>query len=218
MKISISNKLKELYPPISLGILHYHGNVTSSSEQIINYLDATNGSLMGEYTLESIAQNKHIASTREAYKALGKSPTQYRNASEAMLRRIVKGSGLYHINNIVDINNIISILSGYSIGSYDVSKIKGFLELRHAEKNAHYSGIGKGDINIEHLPVLYDELGAVGNPTSDSQRAMIQLGEHEIISIIYSFDGVSELDFWMKKFGELLENLCNVRGIEMWSL
>lgn len=218
MKITISNELKAIYPPISLGVLHYYANVTNSSKQLINQLDNTINSLIEKYSLETIAENEHIESTRQAYKALGKSPSEYRNAAEAMLRRIIKGLGLYHINNIVEVNNIVSISSGYSIGSYDVSKIQGNIELRHAPNDEHYTGIGKGDIHIGHLPVLYDELGPVGNPTSDNRRAMIQLGEQEIVSIIYSFDGTSELGLWMKKFAKLLDDFCNVRGIEMYSL
>ena len=39
-----------------------------------------------------------------------------------MLRRIIKQKGLYQINNIVDINNYMSISSGYTVGSYMLEK------------------------------------------------------------------------------------------------
>ncbi|CUH97254.1 hypothetical protein P22_3381 [Propionispora sp. 2/2-37] len=81
-----------------------------------------------------------------------------------MLRCIVKGNGLYHINNIVETNNLVSISSGYSIGSYDVSCLSGNITLHRALDGASYEGIGKGAINIEHLPTLYDDIGAFGNP------------------------------------------------------
>lgn len=35
-----------------------------------------------------------------------------------MLRRIVKGNGLYKINNVVEVNNIIFITTEYSVRSY----------------------------------------------------------------------------------------------------
>ena len=133
-----------------------------------------------------------------------------------MLRRVVKGSGLYHISNVVEVNNYISISSGYSIGSYDLSEVHGMIELRRAEDGAHYDGIGKGRVNIEHLPVLYDELGAFGNPTSDSRRAMIQNGNRDVCSILYGFDGREELKPWMEQFSNMLEQYCGVHGIEAW--
>lgn len=216
MKISISDEIKKLCPEAALGVLHYRVNVKPSSEQLLQTLEGIVSKLSGEYSIERIAQNPHIASTRRAYKALGKSPQEYRNAAEAMLRRIVKGFGLYHINNVVEVNNCISISSGYSIGSYDLSGLHGSIELRRAEDGAHYAGIGKGSINIEHLPVLYDEEGPFGNPSSDSRRAMIQNGNCEVYSILYSFDGHEGLKSWMERFSDMLEQYCEVKEIENW--
>lgn len=75
--------------------------------------------------MDTIAKHPHIAATRQAYKALGASPHEHRNAAEAMLRRVVKQAGLYHINNVVEVNNLISISSGYAIGSYDLDQLQG---------------------------------------------------------------------------------------------
>ena len=216
MKISISEELKKICPAASLGILQYKAKVTESSDQLLCQLDSSIQQIISEQTMESIQKMPHIWSTRQAYRAFGKAPSEYRNASEAMLRRILKGQGLYHINNVVEVNNIVSISSGYSIGSYDVGKLQGPLELRHADENTHYAGIGKGSINIGNLPVIYDDLGAVGNPTSDSRRAMVQPGDRELISILYSFDGPGDLNQWLETFAALLKKYCSVSDIQMW--
>lgn len=216
MKISISDKVYTICPRTALGVLSYSATVVPSTQELITLFEDVVATLFREYSIEKIAQNPHITATRQAYKALGKSPHEYRNAAEAMLRRIVQGKGLYHINNIVEVNNLISITSGYSIGSYDTNQLKGNIELRRAESGAHYDGIGKASINIEYLPTLYDELGAFGNPSSDSRRAMIQPGDHDIVTIFYSFDGAEELDQWMEKFALYLKNYCGVIRIEKW--
>ena len=96
----------------------------------------------------------------------GKVSHEYRNAAEAMLRRLVKGSGLYRINNVVDINNLVSVSSGYSIGSYGISELHGPVTLRQAPEDTHYAGIGKDSVNIGFLPVLYDDEG----PSKSNQR------------------------------------------------
>ncbi|OZV12054.1 hypothetical protein CIW83_11495 [Tissierella sp. P1] len=214
MKISISDEVYSLSPRTALGVLSYRAMVESSSQEFLELFEITVATLSREYSIEEIAKNPHIISTRQAYKALGKSPQEYRNAAEAMLRRIVKGKGLYHINNIVDVNNLISITSGYSIGSYDTKQLKGDIELRRAENGSHYAGIGKDNVNIEYFPTLYDALGAFGNPSSDNRRAMIQLGERDIITVIYSFDGADELDYWMEKLSSYLTNYCGVIKVE----
>lgn len=218
MKISIANEIKTLCPGTALGVLHYKVTVEPSSTRLLDLFDSTIAKLSKEYTLDAIVQNPHIAATRQAYKALGKSPHEYRNAAEAMLRRIVKNAELYHINNVVEVNNLISVSSGYSIGSYDLGELKGAAELRRAEDGARYDGIGKGSVNIEHLPVLYDELGPFGNPSSDSRRAMIQNGSRDIVSILYSFDGREGLKPWIEQFSRNLDQYCGVRGIEIWSV
>lgn len=218
MKLSISEELYDRCPGAALGLLRCRAGVRESSEELLKRFQEAVDGLAYEYTMEMIAKNAHIAATRSAYRALGKSPHEYRGAAEAMLRRIVKGQGLYHINNVVEVNNLISVTSGYSIGSYDLGELEGDIELRRAENGAHYEGIGKGSVNIAHLPVLYDALGAFGNPTSDSRRAMIRAGQREILSVIYSFDGVAGVGEWLEKFAALLEQHCGGSGIEVWTV
>src|SRR5574344_1680857 len=90
MKISVSNEIRVLCPGVALGVLHYKVNVEPSSPELLEFFACELEKLSAKYTLERIAQNPHIASTRQASKALGKSPHDYRNAAEAMLRRVVK--------------------------------------------------------------------------------------------------------------------------------
>ena len=108
MQISISPELLALWPDASLGVLTYTAEVRPSSEQQLADFEAALEKLAVEYKLETITQNPHVDSTRRAYKALGKSPSEYRNSAEAMLRRIAKGNGLYHINNVIEVNNLSS--------------------------------------------------------------------------------------------------------------
>ena len=191
-------------------VLLYSAPVVDIYPVLLARFDSDSSELGPMYTLAAIAKMQHIASTREAYRALGKSPHEYSNAAEAMLRRLVKGSGLYRINNVVDINNLVSVSSGYSIGSYGISELHGPVTLRRAPEDTHYAGIGKDSVNIGFLPVLYDDEGPFGNPTSDSRRAMIREGSREIMSVVYSFDGADGLNEWLPRFRELLETFCGV--------
>lgn len=77
---------------------------------------------------------------------------------------------------MVEVNNLISISSGYAIGSYDLDQLQGQVVLACPPAGARYEGIGKGSLSIAHMPVLTDDLGPFGNPSSDSRRAMIQPG------------------------------------------
>ncbi len=58
---------------------------------------------------DEVIKLKNILSSRNAYKKLGKDPSRYRLSSESLVKRVVKGNDLYYVNNIVDINNLISL-------------------------------------------------------------------------------------------------------------
>ena len=82
------------------------------------------------FNLENLTEQINIKTSRKAYKALGKEPSRYRVSSEALIRRILQGKGLYRINNVVDTNNLISIETGYSVGSYDLENLHGNINFR----------------------------------------------------------------------------------------
>lgn len=216
LKVSIADEVLELVPDANLGILSYSVEVEKSRGELLAYFNETVTEISSQLEISEIANLPRIKETREAYKALGKSPSQYRNASEAMLRRVVKGNGLYQINNVVDIQNIISIRSGFSIGSYDQDKLEGDIQLRKAPAGERYDGIGKSDLNIENLPTLFDDRGAFGNPTSDSKRAIIQEGKRRIMSVVYAFTSeLEELEKWLVEYEERLRQFTNVTDIDL---
>lgn len=208
MNISIDASLREACPQAALGILRYCGKVEKSTEAFIRHFEQSMEALCAKYETADIAKMPHVASTRKAYQALGKDPHSYRNAAEAMLRRILKGKGLYYINNAVDINNLLSVTSGYSLGSYDAQKLQRDVVLRRAAEGEHYLGIGKDSYNVEYLPALHDAEGAFGNPSSDSQRSMLLPGQREVLLVCYSFDGAEELPALLDAGEKLLAAYC----------
>ena len=98
-----------------------------------------------------------VKGSRAAYKAFGRNPGRYRVSSEALLRRVRRGDALYQINSVVDVNNLISIQSGLSMGSYDYNQISGSVILRKAEQGEGYTGIGKDFLDMENMLVLADD-------------------------------------------------------------
>ena len=147
----------------------------------------------------------NIRESRAAYKTFGKDPSRYRVSSEALVRRIGQGKGLYEVNTVVDVNNLISVESGFSVGSYDTSKIEDDLVFRIGREGETYKGIGKDEIHIDCLPVLSDEKGAIGSSTSDSERAMITKDAEEVLTLIYSFSENKDLERALDRGKKYLE-------------
>lgn len=91
-----------------------------------------------------------VRGSRAAYKAFGRNPGRYRVSSEALLRRVRRGDALYHINSVVDVNNLLSVQSGLPVGSYDLEKLHIPITFRKAIQGGRlyrnrqgFSGSGK---------------------------------------------------------------------------
>ena len=145
--------------------------------------------------LEQINKWLPIQATRQAYKRLGKDPNRYRPSSEALRRRILRELPLYKVNTLVDLINLVSIRSGYSIGGFDVDKIAGgSLVLGVGREGEIYHGIGRGELNIAGLPVYRDAVGGIGTPTSDEERTKIGLDTTHLLMIINGYSGLEGLE------------------------
>lgn len=112
-------------------------------------------------------------------------PNRYRPSSEALCRRAVKGMELYRINALVDLINVLSLLSGYSIGGFDASKIDGdVLTLGVGREGEPFEAIGRGMLNICGMPVYRDNTGGIGTPTSDNERTKLDLSTTRLLMCI----------------------------------
>lgn len=165
--------------------------------------------------LEEVNKWFPIQATRQAYKRLGKDPNRYRPSAEALRRRILRGLPLYRIDTLVDLINLISIRSGYSIGGFDAGKIQGGqLVLGVGKEGELYHGIGRGELNIEGLPVYRDAIGGIGTPTSDEERTKIGLDTTSLLMIINGYSGREGLVESGRYAAECLRKYNEVSAIE----
>ncbi|MFZ0523622.1 MAG: phenylalanine--tRNA ligase beta subunit-related protein [Candidatus Acidiferrales bacterium] len=139
-----------------------------------------------EFTVETLAESEPVRNVRAMFREWGMDPSKYRPSSEALLRRVVQGKGLYRVSNVVDIGNLGSIETGWPYGCYDRSKINAPVSLRHGTAGEKYEGIGKQIWHLEGRPVLADPQGPFGSPISDSTRSMITESATQVMIVIYA--------------------------------
>lgn len=213
MDIKISDPVRSALP--SLKVLKVEANITNRPtgadvEQLLRQVETE----VAEMPLDSIKSRPGIAATRLAYKTLGKEPNRYRPAAEALCRRIVRGLGLYRVNAAVDIINVLSIKTGYSIGGFDMDKIDGDrLTLGVGEAGEPYTGIGRGQLNIEHLPVFRDNTGGVGTPTSDNERTCLELTTRRLLLTINMYGEEMPVEETCRLTTSLLETYLDATDI-----
>ncbi len=214
--IKIESEIKNALPNIKLGCIEASVNIKSSSDDQTNWINKHLDTIQVTLTPETIRQTQTVKATKDAYRTLGKDPNRYRPAAESLMRRVANGKGLYQISNAVDILNYISIKTGFSICGYDSDLIAGDISLGIGKPDEPYDGIGRGSVNIEQLPVLRDNKGAFGTPTSDSTRTMITEQTNKILYIFVSFDGDNELHEALSETTQLLETYANASDVNIY--
>jgi DNA/RNA-binding domain of Phe-tRNA-synthetase-like protein len=142
-----------------------------------------------KYSTESIKYRPEIAGMRQLYRQLGKDPSRYRPSSESLCRRVLKDKSLYRISTIVDIINLVSMHTGFSIGGFSRDKVCGDIRFGVGKAGEQFEGIGRGVLNIEGLPVYRDDLGGIGTPTSDEERTKITMDTRNLLMVIHSASG-----------------------------
>ncbi len=194
MNLEISSIVRELCPELKVAVLQCKVINSETSVELTNTLNAEILEIKTRYKMDEINKRPAIEATRAAYKKMGKDPNRYRPSAEALCRRIIREIPVYRINTLVDIINVVSIRSGYSIGGFDVSKIQGTkLTLNVGAATDTFEAIGRGELNVEGLPLYKDEIGGIGTPTSDHERTKITLETRELLIIINAYNGMAGL-------------------------
>src|SRR3954451_15082692 len=108
---TIANDLLAACPEIHLGILTSSVRIEKSSDSLWNEVEHVSATARASLTGKVLQEDVEIQALREVYKTLGKDPSRYRGSAESLLRRLLQGKSLYRINNMVEINNTISVES-----------------------------------------------------------------------------------------------------------
>jgi DNA/RNA-binding domain of Phe-tRNA-synthetase-like protein len=84
---------------------------------------------------------------RRAFSKMGLKPTQYRCASEALLRRLRKEGSLPRIHPLVDLCNAASAAFAIPVAALDLARIADYVEVRYAAGSETYAAFSG---EIEH--------------------------------------------------------------------
>lgn len=213
LDLTISPDLKTKVPGIAVGWITATVHVAEHRADLWQEIEAAAARFRG-MTMEEARKFPQIKALRDAYRALGNDPTRYRGANEALVRRITQGKDLYRVNTVVDINNLVSLETLLTGGTFDFDQIQPPFTFRIGQPGESYLGIGRGEINLEGLPVFADQIGPFGCTTNDSQRAMVRLETNRILMVFISFGGPERLDEAVQRAVGLSERYAGAAEVE----
>lgn len=211
--ITVSPEIKKACPGFAGVAVYAEVKNCTYNDGLWEEINAFTEELTSTTTMDDIKLQPSIAATRQAYKRCGKDPGRYRPSAEALRRRLMRGIPLYQIDNLVDLINLVSLRTGYSIGGFDADKIQGTqLELGIGKADEPFEGIGRGELNIEGMPVYRDATGGIGTPTSDNERTKMDLDTTHILAIVNGYSGKEGLMDAAEMIQQLLRDYAESDG------
>ena len=136
MRFQHSNEIWRDFPELVPGVLFAAGITcdVQAGAHTEKYLAAAKSRLaeMPE------GEMPEIQAWRRAFSRMGLKPTQYRCASESLLRRFRKEGTIPRLHPLVDLCNAVSLAFAIPVAVIDVAKITGGLEVRYAAGDEDY--------------------------------------------------------------------------------
>lgn len=130
MQFSHSSDIRRDFPELAAGAL-YAGGI--SRDAVVDALVGRYGAVAaGRLAASSEGELPEIQAWRRAFSRMGLKPTQYRCASEALLRRFRKEGALPRIHPLIDLCNAASLATAIPIAVLDVARLTGWVEVRYA--------------------------------------------------------------------------------------
>ena len=161
----------------------------------------------------AISGDPVVAALRKLFRAAGCDPTRYRPASEALLRRFVKGGELPEIFPLVDLNNCLSAELAVPCCVMVEGSFVGPLVWRSGVEGESYESL-RGPFNLEGKPVLFDPEGPLDTPITGNVRVKVEPDTRTAWLVAYM--PASELDH--ETAGKTLDRLAEESGIAVkWS-
>jgi lysyl-tRNA synthetase class 2 len=185
------------FPDVTLGVVIAHEiDNANPRPEVISLLRQEEAHILEQFASSQINAHPHIATWREAYRKFGAKPKDYPSSIENLVRRVVKGGTLPHINTLVDVYNAISLRYLVPVGGEDLDKIKGEVVLTFATANeAPVRLLGEAEERPPRLnEVIYkDDISAICRRWNWKEADRTKFTEHTKHAFLV-IEGLSPVD------------------------
>lgn len=160
MLVIHSSEIWQTHPTLVAGILYAHG--IDASAEVGDRLRPHREAACRRLETHPVSDLPEIQAWRRGFAAMGLKPTQYRCASEALLRRLGKDGHLPRIHPLIDLCNHVSARYAIPVGVFDRDFVAGDMHIREAVGDEEHVTFGG---SLEHPApgevVFADDAGRV---------------------------------------------------------
>lgn len=167
--------------------------VSSPPPDLTRHMRKMEEGVRGSVQLEALKDDPILRAYRDFFWKAGIDPTKTRPASEALIRRILRGNQLPAINSFVDALNIASVETRIAFAAFDADRLAGRLELRLARPGESMLPIGHAErLILEGREILIaDEKRVIAlYPHRDSEETKITDGSSKALVLSCGVPGI----------------------------
>jgi DNA/RNA-binding domain of Phe-tRNA-synthetase-like protein len=140
MHFQHSSEIWRDFPGLVAGVALARG--ITSDAVVDGHVEALAAAASARLAGRTEAELPEIQAWRRAFAQMGLKPTQYRCASESLLRRFRKDGLLPRLHPLVDLCNAASLAFAIPVAAFDVERVEGPLEVRYATGAETYVSFG----------------------------------------------------------------------------
>ena len=162
-----------------------------------------------------------IAAWRRVFTAFGVEPTRYRNAAEALLRRLTKHGDIPSVSLLVDAGNLVSIRYGLPVAVLDRAGVAGTITVRFARGGEEFMDLGA--TAVEHPEpgevIFADEANVVHARRWCWRQSALSATRPATNEILIAVEGhhetaAEEVESALDDLGSLLSEHASAGGLE----
>jgi DNA/RNA-binding domain of Phe-tRNA-synthetase-like protein len=158
MRFRHSDDIWQDFPELAPGVLRTDGITGEASVQA--QIEAFEATARARLATGSESELPEINAWRRVFSRMGLKPTQYRCASEALLRRFRKENALPRIHPLIDLCNAASLAFAIPVAVLDLAKVDGALEVRRAAGTESYLAFSGETERPEPQEVIFADAAA----------------------------------------------------------
>ena len=195
MLLEVEKSLKTKFPSLSALVMRLEGaKVRLEDPELETFKEEVIERIKSRWALEQLREHPVFRAYRDFFWRVGVDPTKTRPASEALIRRVLRGRSLPRINTFVDAYNLASMESAVPLAAFDMAWLSGELLMREAIIGEKFLGIGmEKPVILEGGEVVVEDgekLIAI-YPHRDAEVAKITVDTKDILMLVCGVPNVS---------------------------
>jgi DNA/RNA-binding domain of Phe-tRNA-synthetase-like protein len=139
-----------------------------------------------------------IQAWRRAFTRMGLKPTQYRCASEALLRRFRKDGVLPRIHPLVDLCNAVSVAYATPIAVFDLARVQEHLEVRPAGGSERYVSFTGDDEHPTEGEIIFADAAGQAHARRWTNRqsvlSAVGVGTRDVLIVGEALHATADVD------------------------